>query len=264
MGPAEPARARATSARWRSRSRRPPAGASSRSGWPRSRPRSRAARRSSSSTTRSSATTQSKRKVDPYHLLYQGGQFYLVGHAHERDAMRVFRLSRITDKVSYASKAEHDFTTPDDFDPWAYARRADWQLGEPDGDRAGVDLGAHRVARRARLRPARRLRARHAVRQPVAGRVTPRPGPGRRLHDRVRAAAPARVVGAGPRRARAAARPVRARRRDRRAAVATILERHADAHPDFVAEPARRRARRRASRRTVTRPSRTATARARP
>ena len=76
---------------------------------------------------------KSKRKVDPYHLLYQGGQFYLVGHSHERDAMRVFRLSRITDKVSYASKAEHDFTTPEDFNPWAYARRADWQLGEPEG-----------------------------------------------------------------------------------------------------------------------------------
>ncbi len=35
------------------------------------------------------------RRVDPYQLLFQGGQFYLVGRAHERDAMRVFRLSRI-------------------------------------------------------------------------------------------------------------------------------------------------------------------------
>ena len=47
--------------------------------------------------------------------------------------MRVFRLSRIKDKVSYATKAEHDFTAPDDFDPWSYARRADWQLGETVG-----------------------------------------------------------------------------------------------------------------------------------
>jgi proteasome accessory factor BC len=71
----------------------------------------------------------SKRKVDPYHLLYQGGQFYLVGYSHERDDIRVFRLSRIREKISYASKAEHDFSPPDDFDHWAYARRADWQLG---------------------------------------------------------------------------------------------------------------------------------------
>jgi predicted DNA-binding transcriptional regulator YafY len=75
----------------------------------------------------------SKRKVDPYHLLFQGGRFYLVGFAHERGDMRVFRLSRIKDKVSYATKAEHDFSAPDDFDPWSYARRADWQLGDPIG-----------------------------------------------------------------------------------------------------------------------------------
>jgi proteasome accessory factor BC len=75
----------------------------------------------------------SKRKINPYHLLFQGGQFYLVGYAHERGDMRVFRLSRIKDKVSYATKAEHDFTAPDGFDPWSYAHRADWQLGEPVG-----------------------------------------------------------------------------------------------------------------------------------
>ena len=53
-----------------------------------------------------------KRKVDPYHLVYRGGQFYLIGQSHEREAVRVFRLSRIKGKVSYASKAEHDFTRP--------------------------------------------------------------------------------------------------------------------------------------------------------
>jgi proteasome accessory factor C len=71
------------------------------------------------------------RRVDPYHLLFQGGQFYLLGYAHERKAIRVFRLSRIRGKVSYATKAEHDFRRPEDFDPRAYAGRADWQLGEP-------------------------------------------------------------------------------------------------------------------------------------
>ncbi|MEA2373801.1 MAG: proteasome accessory factor [Thermoleophilaceae bacterium] len=74
---------------------------------------------------------QSERKVDPYHLLFRGGQFYLVGHSHERDDVRVFRLSRIRGKVGYASKAEHDFPPPEDFDPRVYATRTDWQLGEP-------------------------------------------------------------------------------------------------------------------------------------
>src|SRR5579864_2575848 len=73
------------------------------------------------------------RRVDPYQLLFQGGQFYLVGHSHERKAIRVFRLSRIRGKVGYATKAEHDFQRPADFDPRAYANRIHWQFGEPIG-----------------------------------------------------------------------------------------------------------------------------------
>jgi len=74
-----------------------------------------------------------KRRVDPYQLLFQGGQFYVVGHSHERRAIRVFRLSRIRGKVGYATKAEHDFQRPATFDPRAYASRIRWQFGEPIG-----------------------------------------------------------------------------------------------------------------------------------
>ncbi len=73
------------------------------------------------------------RKVDPYQLLFQGGQFYVVGRSHERDAIRVFRLSRIRGKIGYATKAEHDFQRPAEFDPRAYANRIDWQFGDPVG-----------------------------------------------------------------------------------------------------------------------------------
>ena len=73
---------------------------------------------------------EEKRKVDPYHLVFRGGQFYLIGLSHEREAVRVFRLSRIQGKVGYASKAEHDFSPPEDFDRRDYGSRADWQLGE--------------------------------------------------------------------------------------------------------------------------------------
>jgi proteasome accessory factor BC len=75
----------------------------------------------------------SDRKVDPYHLVFRDGQFYLIGFAHERDAVRVFRLSRIKGKVSYASKAEHDFAPPESFDRRDYASRAEWQMGEIEG-----------------------------------------------------------------------------------------------------------------------------------
>ena len=81
----------------------------------------------------------SDRKVNPYHLVFREGQFYLIGYSHERDEVRVFRLSRIRAKVSYATKAEHDFTAPEDFDRRDYARRADWQMGEIEG-RAKVFL----------------------------------------------------------------------------------------------------------------------------
>jgi predicted DNA-binding transcriptional regulator YafY len=90
------------------------------------------------------------RKVDPYHLLFQGGQFYLLGWSHERKALRVFRLSRIRGKVAYATKAEHDFKRPADFDPRSYANRAEWQYGDQVGvakvwvsDRIGWQVERH-------------------------------------------------------------------------------------------------------------------------
>ena len=98
------------------------------------------------------------RKVDPYQLLYQGGQFYVVGRSHERNAIRVFRLSRIRGKVGYATKAEHDFQRPADFDPRAYANRIDWQFGEPIGTAEIWISRADRLADRAPFRPLRRDR----------------------------------------------------------------------------------------------------------
>jgi proteasome accessory factor BC len=81
----------------------------------------------------------SDRKIDPYHLVFRDGQFYLIGHSHEREEVRVFRLSRIRGKVSYATKAEHDFSAPEDFDRRDYASRAEWQMGQIEG-RASIFL----------------------------------------------------------------------------------------------------------------------------
>jgi proteasome accessory factor C len=75
----------------------------------------------------------SDRRVDPYHLVFRDGQFYLIAHSHERDDVRVFRLSRIQGKVSYATKAEHDFNPPETFDRRDYGSRAKWQMGEREG-----------------------------------------------------------------------------------------------------------------------------------
>jgi predicted DNA-binding transcriptional regulator YafY len=121
-----------------------------------------------------------KRKVDPYHLVYRGGQFYLIGHSHERDAVRVFRLSRIKGKVSYASKAEHDFPPPEDFDRRDYAQQG-----------PGDDLlqGPDRLADRARLR--------HARGTPQGGQGRSGARPRRDLRNRLRIGPAAGLLGAG-------------------------------------------------------------------
>ena len=102
------------------------------------------------------------RVVDPYHLLFRGGQFYLLGHSHEREALRVFRLSRIRGKVAYATKAEHDFRRPADFDPRAYAklaavavrraRRHRARSASPSGSRGSSSATSAASARSARSR----------------------------------------------------------------------------------------------------------------
>ena len=239
LGPAEPARLAASSARSRWPSRLRPAAASSPSGWPRSRPRSPAARRSSSTTTRSSATRSRSARSTRTTCSTRAASSTSSGYSHERDDIRVFRLSRIREKVSYATKAEHDFTTPDDFDPWGYAHRADWQLGDPVGT-AQVWI-SERIAwlverdfgRYGSIEEATQSRASSGGRR--SRRV---PGPGRRLHDRVRAAAPADRVGARARRARAAARPAGAGRRGRRA---PRRDRRAPRRPSPISSPSRSR-----------------------
>jgi proteasome accessory factor BC len=183
---------------------------------------------------------RSKRKVDPYHLLFQSGQFYLMAYSHERKDMRVFRLSRIRDKVSYATKAEHDFTTPEDFDPWSYAERADWQLGETAGtariwisDRISwlIERDFGRYGEMEKVSKSGGQWRAGSRRVPGAGVVFKTEFAQPRqltswllgLGENVKLLEPAELVEESAER------------------LALILERHADADPGFVAERARRR-----------------------
>ncbi len=92
--------------------------------WRRSRPRSSATRRSPSTTTRWSATRPARASSTPTTCSSAAASSTCSATAHEREALRVFRLSRIRGKVAYATKAEHDFRRPADFDPRAYANLA--------------------------------------------------------------------------------------------------------------------------------------------
>jgi len=74
---------------------------------------------------------RSEREVDPYSLLYLGGNWYMVGHSHEREALRLFRLSRIEGRITFKTRAEHDFAPPGELDLSRYRERPPWQLEEP-------------------------------------------------------------------------------------------------------------------------------------
>jgi proteasome accessory factor C len=81
-----------------------------------------------------------ERTVNPYGLLLVGEEWYLIGFCHLRQAIRTFRLSRLRSRVTFATRAPHDFVAPARFSIDDYLDRAAWQLGEPVG-RASVRVG---------------------------------------------------------------------------------------------------------------------------
>lgn len=82
---------------------------------------------------------RSDRQVDPYSLLYMAGNWYLVGFAHDREDLRCFRLSRIEGRITFRTRAEHDFPPPRGVDLSRYRDRAPWQLADPV-DTAVIEL----------------------------------------------------------------------------------------------------------------------------
>ncbi|HEV8603682.1 MAG TPA: WYL domain-containing protein [Gaiellaceae bacterium] len=81
-----------------------------------------------------------ERTVNPYSLLFDRGQWYVVGLDTEADEMRTFRVSRIRGDIRLATRRERDFRLPPDFDADAYRLRPDWQVGEIQGE-ARVEVG---------------------------------------------------------------------------------------------------------------------------
>lgn len=74
-----------------------------------------------------------ERTVDPYSLFFTQGHWYLVGHDHDRNAIRTFRLTRIKGHVRYTTEKASDFSVPPDYDPAAYRARPPWLLGPVRG-----------------------------------------------------------------------------------------------------------------------------------
>ncbi len=85
------------------------------------------------------------RDVDPYGLVVHAGRWYLVGHDHLRDAVRMFRL----DRIAGAAGLPRRFAPPEGFDPVAHVLHA-LTLGAWT-HRAEVWLDTDLASARARL-----------------------------------------------------------------------------------------------------------------
>jgi proteasome accessory factor B len=71
------------------------------------------------------------RDVAAYGLLFQQGQWYLIGHDDTRDDVRVFRVGRMDDVVvNRKSPNTPDYAIPADFELGTYVGRRAWELGE--------------------------------------------------------------------------------------------------------------------------------------
>jgi predicted DNA-binding transcriptional regulator YafY len=62
----------------------------------------------------------SKREVDPYGIVHMGGRWYMVGRCRLREALRTFRL----DRVSHLEIGDQKFDRPIGFDAKAYLQRS--------------------------------------------------------------------------------------------------------------------------------------------
>jgi proteasome accessory factor B len=74
-----------------------------------------------------------ERDVAPYGLLFQHGHWYLIGHDALRDAVRVFRVSRMEELAVNQTRANSpDYEIPDDFELAELRNRSAWELGGED------------------------------------------------------------------------------------------------------------------------------------
>src|SRR5512145_470436 len=69
---------------------------------------------------------EAQRVIEPYGLMLSWGHWYCVARARDRNALRVFRLDRMSDV-----RLEDDaFTVPRDFKIASYLNRAPWELSD--------------------------------------------------------------------------------------------------------------------------------------
>jgi proteasome accessory factor BC len=81
-----------------------------------------------------------ERTVNPYALLFDRGQWYVVGLDFDDEKMKTFRVSRIRGDIRLATRRERDFRLPEGFDADEYRLGPPWQVGEAKGE-ARIQVG---------------------------------------------------------------------------------------------------------------------------
>ena len=82
----------------------------------------------------------SERTVNPYALLFDRGQWYVVGLDLDDEKVKTFRVSRIRGDIRLATRRERDFRLTEGFDAEEYRQGPPWQVGETKGE-AEIEVG---------------------------------------------------------------------------------------------------------------------------
>jgi proteasome accessory factor C len=80
-----------------------------------------------------------RRKVDPFGIVHHAGEWYLIGHCHERGDTRTFRI----DRIATIENTGESFEVPADFDLETYRRE---HLYVPSADAVAVKVMLDAVA----------------------------------------------------------------------------------------------------------------------
>lgn len=81
---------------------------------------------------------ESRRVIEPFGLLLSWGVWYCVARARDRDALRVFRVSRM--RQAELRPDDPPFTVPEGFSVRSYLDRAPWELADEPAVRARVRI----------------------------------------------------------------------------------------------------------------------------
>ena len=97
---------------------------------------------------------QSRRTVEPYGLFFVSSHWYLAGRDSGRDALRNFRLNRISSVEVNSKKSQSaDYEIPDGFSLRDHAQaREPWEIGDGEATAAIVEFTATTGATQAALR----------------------------------------------------------------------------------------------------------------